>query len=133
MLGVVYQEAFGSPDVLFVHATAYACSFVTLCLIIQLIFRYKFLLDWKISKKEMSELDTLCNTGLIWNLLIEIIACFPHPFTFLEGVKYYENDLNYSVKLTYEVNVFFVAFMFLRIYLLPRALLSSNFYTNPRA
>ena len=88
------------------------------------------------TKLILSEHDNLFNTGTYKSMLIEMVALLFMPLPFLYGATYRESNNSFSdlPGIYFHVNdILLCAGIFLRIYLISRAILSVSFYTDPRA
>ena len=95
--------------------------------------RYLTMLRWLKSKGELSELDTLLNTGMLFWLIVEVSLAVLAPYPFLAGEKVHENYPDFNVTIVNEVNDYLLLFSFLRVYLFIRTLLVLSSYMGPRS
>ena len=95
--------------------------------------RYYLHLRWLKAKGELSELDTLVNTGLVFSMAIEIAIALVAPYPFLAQEKVNESYPDYNITIVNDVNDYLLLFSFSRVYLLVRTLLILSSFMDPRS
>lgn len=106
--------------------------FCTVFLLCSLYIRYDIWLEWSVSVNSYTNYDTLRNTGLWKNLMIELIICAISPYPFLNEINIQEYVKAYDELITIEINDILLFAMFSRIYLLVRYSFYLTKFLNPR-
>ena len=102
-------------------------------LAISIYLRYDIWFKWSKSVERFSKFDTLINTGQWKPMVGEMIILLIAPTPMLEEVEYTEYNQDFNYDCVYEVNDYFLAFCFIRFYLLVKVVLFSTYFIGPRA
>ena len=108
----------------------------TIMLLLSTFFNYILYVPWQKTKLILSENDNLFNSGIYRRMLSEMFVLIFMPLPFLYGVTYTESKNTFSdlPGIYFHLNdILLCVGIFLRIYLISRAILSISFYTDPRA
>ncbi len=94
------------------------CTSLTTAILLLLIYRhYYLLLRLKIYKKKIPLSSSLCSSGLIWKLLLELIVCAIHSPPKINNILVTISSLNGN-ELTADIDIFLSSWVSLRAYLL---------------
>lgn len=66
--------------------------------------RYDMYLKWYTSRQLLTEFDTMISTGWWREFAFETAIIMLQPYPFLQGMKYYEVNVNWNITTSYEVN-----------------------------
>jgi len=106
----------------------------TIPLMLSIVAKRLLFIRWMKTKKYLTELDNLYNTGIFKRMIFEILMCLVMPYPFFYDYTYKERANEWVEEIDFEWNDFLLCFciMFRFIYLF-RTLLSMSFYTEARA
>lgn len=79
-------------------------AFSNLALAITAYFRYDQYLKWYVKRGLLTQYDTLGSTGWWKAIVIEQFIALIAPFPFFQGIKYVEDNPNWKVTISYEMN-----------------------------
>ena len=105
----------------------------TIFLILSIYIRYDIWLQWSITIEKYTIYDTIYNTGIWKNMLVEIVVNILAPTPFFDGWKYTEKVEAFDTEVQYEVNDILLFLSFARLYKLVEFILYQTEFMNPRA
>ena len=108
-------------------------AFSNLALAITAYFRYDQYLKWYVKRGLLTQYDTLGSTGWWKAIVIEQFIALIAPFPFFQGIKYVEENPNWKVTISYEMNQVLMCFSFVRLYIVLRFILLISKFMNPRS
>jgi hypothetical protein len=108
-------------------------ALTTLLLAFSIYQRYEIYLAWCVSRNLLTEYDNLISTGWWRKLSLELVIILMAPYPFLMGLQYHEDNTNWNITVTYEINQILMCFSFCRVYLLLRFTLINSKFNNPRS
>jgi len=76
----------------------------TLMLAFSIYQRYDIYLAWCVSRNLLTEYDSLISTGWWKKLTLELVIILMAPYPFLMGLQYHEENSNWGVTVSYEIN-----------------------------
>ena len=95
---------------------------------------YWTFLEWKKTKLEVHEKDSLWNTGLWKKMFLEILVCLFMDYPTLYGHTYIEEADDWDKEVPFLTNdILFCIMLYCRYFFAIRTLLSFSFYTDPRS
>lgn len=105
----------------------------TLLLLLSLFFSYKMQFNWMKARGFLTIHDDLINTGMYKYLVGECCVCLISPMPFIYDSTFKEHNNNYGVDLHHWYNDIFLAWSFVRVYLVLRCILANSFFMSTRA
>lgn len=102
-------------------------------LAIAIYLRYELYVQWYMAQNLLTEFDNLISTGWWHNMVLEQVLALVAPYPFLQGIKYVEENTDWHVTISYEINQILMCLSFTRVYILLRYHLFMSTFMSPRS